>query len=165
MILSYCDSCKTMVQTSFTGKCKTCGKQLSIANGKNIDSAKWSNMSQEEQDAFLLEAAQAADQQASDDAMPMITSTPGFEGKTIEQYLGTVSGTEIYLVGGLMGGGLSNQEKLFGSAYASAKKKMMSKATALGGNAVVGMQLTVTSPGNLNDIIVIVTGTAVNVTL
>ena len=161
MTLYYCSACNSMVQTSFIGKCKTCGKMLEIGKVKSVDSAKWAGMSKEEQDAFVNSSAQAAEKQAEAAAIPMVTTTPGFEGKTVEQYLGTVYGTEIYLVGGLMGGGLSNQEKLFGSAFDAAKKKMFDKAVALGGNAVVGMQVTVTSPGNLNNIIVIVTGTAV----
>ena len=67
------------------------------------------------------------------------------------------------VVGGVIGGGLANQENLFGGAFASAKAKMLQKAKERGGNAVVGMSVNVTSPGNLNNIIVIVTGTAVKV--
>ena len=92
-----------------------------------------------------------------------ITTTDRFDNAEITAYLGTVSGTDIYLVGGVIGGGLANQENLFGGAFASAKAKMLQKAKERGGNAVVGMSVNVTSPGNLNNIIVIVTGTAVKV--
>ncbi|MBR1584440.1 MAG: heavy metal-binding domain-containing protein, partial [Clostridia bacterium] len=78
-----------------------------------------------------------------------------------EAYLGTVYGTNIYTVGGVLGGGLANQEKLFGAAFADAKKKMYDRAVALGGDAVVGMQTIMTSPGGMNEMIVIATGTAV----
>ncbi len=90
-----------------------------------------------------------------------ITTCPTFENKKIKKYLGTVSGTEIYLVGGLVGGGFGNQEKLFGNAFQIAKDRMYAKAKRLGGNGVVGMQTVFTSPGNLNYMIVLVTGTAV----
>ena len=40
---------------------------------------------------------------------------------------------------------------------------MLQKARERGGNAVVGTSVNVTSPGNLNNIIVVVTGTAVKV--
>ena len=74
--------------------------------------------------------------------------------------MGTVSGTDIYLVGGVLGGGLANQEKLFGTAFTAAKSRMLEKARLRGGNAVVGMSLSVT-PAATNNVFVIVTGTAV----
>lgn len=92
-----------------------------------------------------------------------ITTTDHFDNAEITEYLGVVTGTDIYLVGGLIGGGLANQEKLFGNAFNAAKAKMLQKARERGGNAVVGISVNVSSPGNLNNIIVIVTGTAVKV--
>jgi uncharacterized protein YbjQ (UPF0145 family) len=89
----------------------------------------------------------------------ILTTTPTVEGKRIKEYLGIVSGTDIYLVGGLFGGGLANQENLFGSALNSATSTMKSKA--FGADAIVGIRTEVLSPGNLNNIIVVVTGTAV----
>lgn len=89
----------------------------------------------------------------------ILTTTPSVEGKTIKKYLGVVTGTDIYLVGGLIGGGLANQENLFGSAYKNACEKM--KAKMPNADAIVNIQVQVASPGNLNNIIVIVTGTAV----
>ena len=59
-----------------------------------------------------------------------------------------------------MGGGLANQENLFGTAFTAAKSRMLEKARLRGGNAVVGMSLSVT-PAATNNVFVIVTGTAV----
>lgn len=91
----------------------------------------------------------------------ILTTTPSVEGKQIKKYLGVVTGTDIYLVGGIFGGGLGNQENLFGAAYANACGKMEEKAKRKHANAIVGIQTQVLSPGNLNNIIVVVTGTAV----
>jgi len=89
----------------------------------------------------------------------ILTTTPNVEGKRIKEYLRIVSGTDIYLVGGLLGGGLATQENLFGTALNNATSKMKSKA--FGADAIVGIRTEVLSPGNLNNIIVVVTGTAV----
>ena len=89
----------------------------------------------------------------------ILTTTHSVEGKAIQKYLGVVTGTDIYLVGGLIGGGLANQENLFGTAYRNACEKMKSKMPDA--DAIVNIQVQVASPGNLNNIIVIVTGTAV----
>ncbi len=89
----------------------------------------------------------------------ILTTTPSVEGKTIKKYLGVITGTDIYLVGGLIGGGLANQENLFGTAYQNACEKMKAKKPKA--DAIVNIQVQVASPGNLNNIIVIVTGTAV----
>ena len=89
----------------------------------------------------------------------ILTTTPSVEGKTIKKYLGVITGTDIYLVGGLIGGGLANQENLFGTAYRNACEKMKAKNPKA--DAIVNIQVQVASPGNLNNIIVIVTGTAV----
>ena len=92
----------------------------------------------------------------------ILTTTASVEGKRIKKYLGVVTGTDIYLVGGILGGGLANQENLFGAAYQKACSKMEEKAKQKHANAVVGIQTQVLSPGNLNNIIVVVTGTAVS---
>lgn len=89
----------------------------------------------------------------------ILTTTPSVEGKTIKKHLGIVTGTDIYLVGGLLGGGLVNQEKLFGEAYEKACDKMISKAP--NADAIVNVQVQISSPGGVNYIIVLVTGTAV----
>lgn len=92
----------------------------------------------------------------------ILTTTQSIEGKEIAEYLGLVTGTDIYLVGGFLGGGLSNQEKLFSTAYKSACSKLSDKASALGADSVVGINVTVSSPGTTGHIIVTVTGTAVS---
>jgi uncharacterized protein YbjQ (UPF0145 family) len=91
----------------------------------------------------------------------IITTTPNVEGKQIKKYLGLVTGTDIYLVGGVFGGGLANQENLFGRAFENACTKMSNKAAAKKADAIVGVTYTVSSPGSTADIIVTVTGTAV----
>ena len=91
----------------------------------------------------------------------IVTTTPNIEGKKIDKYLGIVTGTEIYLVGGLIGGGLANQERLYTFAVNNAMERMKEKAKALGADAIVGVSTNFTSPGNLNNMIVVVTGTAV----
>ena len=91
----------------------------------------------------------------------LLTTTNNIEGKKIKEYLGLVYGTDIYLVGGLFGGGIVNQENLFGSALQAATEKLAAKAVALGADAVVGMQSNFTAPGNNNHMILTVVGTAV----
>lgn len=91
----------------------------------------------------------------------ILTTTNRIEGKEITEYLGLVYGTHIYLVGGLIGGGMGNQEKLFGAAYSDAVEKMVHRAAQMGADAIVGIQVNYSSPGNVNSMIVVVTGTAV----
>lgn len=91
----------------------------------------------------------------------IVTKTDNIEGKKITKYFGTVSGTHIYLVGGLLGGGFASQEKLFGAAYNTAENLMIKKAIDKGADAIVSIQTSIVSPGGVNDIIVIVQGTAV----
>lgn len=92
-----------------------------------------------------------------------ITTTETFTNGEIEKYLGVVSGTDIYLIGGLVGGGLANQENLVDSALVKAKHRMMRKALMLGANAVVGASFSLSTSGNTNMIILAITGTAVKV--
>lgn len=91
----------------------------------------------------------------------IITTTNNIEGLNIRKYLGIVSGTEIYLVGGMIGGGLVNQEGLYTNALKRAMDRMEEKARNLGADAIVGVSSNFTSPGGLNSMIVAVTGTAV----
>lgn len=127
-------------------------------NAIAIEEAEWDQKMEEE--ARKEEAAEAA-RIIEQDAC--CTSTDSFFDADIEKYLGTVVGTDIYLVGGLIGGGLINQEKLFGDAFNTAKERMIQKAFDRGGNAVVGMQVSFASPGGLNEMIVVVSGTAVKI--
>ena len=186
----YCKTCKDMVHVSLYGRCVKCGGNQIDHSNKVLDS-EWELLSDEEKIDYIrnLCVSEESPEPPSEDIdevpidaawglvsqerapvekitaiemMTWITTCPSFEGRKIDRYLGTVFGSDIYLVGGLIGGGLANQEKLFGVAFASAKKKMCQKALDLGGNAIVGMQTTVTSPGSLANMIVIVTGTAVH---
>ena len=89
------------------------------------------------------------------------TTTSSIEGYRIENYLGIVSGTDIYLVGGVFGGGFANQENLYSHALNAAMEHMLAKAKHMGANAIVGIKADITSPGGANNMIVVVTGTAV----
>lgn len=93
----------------------------------------------------------------------IISTTNSLENAKITNYLGIVSGTDIYLVGGLLGGGLANQELLYTRALNNAINNMTAKAVAKRADAIVGFSTNIVSPGNLNNIIVIATGTAVKV--
>lgn len=91
----------------------------------------------------------------------VITTTESVTGYRIKEYLGLVFGSDIYLVGGLMGGGMGNQENLFGYAFAKAQEHLIEKAKAMGADAIVGIKQSYTSPGSLNNMVLILTGTAV----
>lgn len=60
------------------------------------------------------------------------TTTENIEGKKIENYLGVVSGTDIYLAGGVLGGGMANQEKLYGKAVNTAMVAFGVKGNTIG---------------------------------
>jgi len=91
----------------------------------------------------------------------ILTTTDQIEGYVVEEYLGLVAGTDIYLVGGLLGGGLASQEKLFDTALDNATQHLTSKAIQLGADAVIGIKQSFTAPGNFNSMILALTGTAV----
>ena len=91
----------------------------------------------------------------------IITTTDNIADRKIRKYFGIVSGTDIYLVGGVLGGGLANQEELYSSAFRKAMDKMTQKAKSFGADAIVGVSTSFTSPGGLNSMILVVTGTAV----
>ena len=127
-------------------------------NAIAIEEAEWDQqMAEESRKEKAAEAAKIIEHDAC------CTSTESFVDAEIEKYYATVVGTDIYLVGGLVGGGLINQEKLFGNAFEKAKERMIQKAFDRGGNAVVGMQVSFTSPGGLNEMVVVVSGTAVKI--
>lgn len=91
----------------------------------------------------------------------LLTTTETIEGYVVDKYLGLVSGTDIYLVGGLIGGGMANQEGLFGGALSKATQHLISNANLLGADAVIGIQQSFTAPGGVNTMILVLTGTAV----
>ncbi len=90
----------------------------------------------------------------------IITTTDSIADRKIKKYLGIVSGTDIYLVVGMLGGA-ANQETLYSVALKEAIDKMVKKADKLGADAIIGVTVNYTSPGGLNSMILAVTGTAV----
>ena len=52
----------------------------------------------------------------------IISTTDSIKNSKTTNYPGVVSGTDIYIVGGLFGGGLANQKKLYTSALNNATK-------------------------------------------
>lgn len=162
---SGCCKCLYIMQKSSVqmagGKCPDCGGDtISLLHTPKS----WNALADEQKRAVIEKAFQKVQKTQDPTASPEdecpITTTDSFENEEIEKYLDTVSGTDIYLVGGVLGGGLANQEKLFGTAFTAAKSRMLEKARLRGGNAVVGMSLSVT-PAATNNVFVIVTGTAV----
>ena len=93
----------------------------------------------------------------------IVTTTSQIEGYRITDYLTTVTGTDIYVVGGLFGGGMANQEKLFGTAYKNALSKMEAKANDVNADAIVGMSVSFTGAANSGSVIVALVGTAVKI--
>ena len=93
----------------------------------------------------------------------IITTTNQIEGCVIKEYVTTVNGTDIYLVGGVFGGGMANQEKLFGTAYKNALMKMETKAKEAGADAIIGVSMNFTGAANTGSVIVALIGTAVKI--
>lgn len=100
------------------------------------------------------------------------TTTHNIEGRPVLQYLGVVSaesiiGANIFkdLFAGIrdiVGGRSETYEKVIDEARTNAMDEMVNKAKALGGNAVIGIDLdfeTVGSSGSM--LMVLATGTAV----
>lgn len=167
-----CRNCKKGVKTGLNGNCPDCGASV-IGYGSGTGMCKlvsdWKKMSEEDKSRWVNELLESDANVPKDNNNNVweydryITTTEKFENGEIEEYLGVVSGTDIYLIGGLIGGGLASQEKLIESALLKAKKSMMGKALTLGGNGIVGMSFAITSSGNTNYIIFAATGTAVKV--
>ena len=93
----------------------------------------------------------------------IITTTSQIEGYRITDYLTTVTGTDIYVVGGLFGGGMANQEKLFGTAYKNALSKMEAKVNEVNADAIVGLSVSFTGAANSGSVSVALVGTAVKI--
>lgn len=100
------------------------------------------------------------------------TTTHSIEGKPVLQYLGVVSaesiiGANIFkdLFAGIrdiVGGRSETYERVIDEARTNAMNEMVNKAKALGGNAVIGIDLdfeTVGASGSM--LMVLATGTAV----
>ena len=95
----------------------------------------------------------------------IVTTTEIIPGRKIKEIIGMVAGTDIYLVGGVFGGGLANQEKLFDNAFSNAEKHMIEKAIGAGADAIIGVKTNYTAPGGINNMILVLIGTAVKLEL
>ena len=93
----------------------------------------------------------------------ILTTTPTIENYHITSYLGIVSGADTYTVGGLIGEGLMKQGFYYEMSLNKAKSLMESKASEYGADAIVGIQVAVTSMSSVGQIVVTATGTAVKI--
>ena len=101
----------------------------------------------------------------------LITTTPSLDGKHITRYLGLVSGEAILganifrdLFAGIrdiVGGRSAAYESELRKAKEIALREMQEQATALGANAVVGVDLDYETVGNGTMLMVSASGTAV----
>ncbi len=101
----------------------------------------------------------------------LITTTPSLDGKRITRYLGLVSGEAILganifrdLFAGIrdiVGGRSAAYESELRKAKEIALREMQEQATALGANAVVGVDLDYETVGNGTMLMVSASGTAV----
>ena len=93
----------------------------------------------------------------------LVTTTNQIEGYQIVDYITIVTGTHIYTVGGMLGGGLANQEKLFSTAYKTALSNMEARARECKADAVVGLTVNFTGAANTGSVILALVGTAVKI--
>lgn len=104
----------------------------------------------------------------------LVVTTPNIEGKKIKRYLGLVSGEAIlganifkdFFAGirDIVGGRSAAYEKELRSAKDIAIREMVQQAQAMGGNAVIAVDLdyeTIGSGGGGNMLMVSASGTAV----
>lgn len=104
----------------------------------------------------------------------LLTTTPTIQGHNIESYLGIVTGEVIIganvvkdlfaSVHDFFGGRASSYEEVLIEAKQSAMKEMQERATALGANAVVGIDLDYETVGNGGSMLMVTcSGTAVKI--
>lgn len=93
----------------------------------------------------------------------ILTTTNDVKGYNIIEYIGIVAGTDIYLIGGVFGGGMANQENLYTDALSRAISNLRQNAEVMGANGVIGIQSNITSTGGTNSLILTLTGTAVKI--
>lgn len=132
-IMKPCPFCGELIGDDVNDKCPLCFKSFS-------------NMSK---------------MQSSEKDVTLMTTTDFLDGYRIEKYIDCIFATDIYTAGGLIGGGIINQDNLYGDAFAAIKQKMLRKAYILRANAIVGVRFNTFSVAS--QIIVIGTGTAVTV--
>jgi uncharacterized protein YbjQ (UPF0145 family) len=103
----------------------------------------------------------------------IVTTTDTIEGKTIQSYLGVVSGESIIganivrdvfaQVRDIVGGRAGAYEKSLVEARETTMQEMTMKAQALGANAIVGVHVDIESMAGGSMIMVAATGTAVRI--
>jgi uncharacterized protein YbjQ (UPF0145 family) len=104
----------------------------------------------------------------------LVTTTPDFQGRPIQQYLGVVCGEAIvgaaffkdFFAGirDVIGGRASGYEKTLSKARAAAIDDMKEAAAELGANAIVGIDLDYEVLGETNGMLMVtVSGTAVKI--
>jgi uncharacterized protein YbjQ (UPF0145 family) len=102
----------------------------------------------------------------------IITTTPTIEGKTVSEYLGIVSGETIiganiikdFFAGvrDIIGGRSGSYEKVLREAKESSLREMEEIASALGANAIVGVDLNYETMGPRGGMLMVTSsGTAV----
>jgi uncharacterized protein YbjQ (UPF0145 family) len=102
----------------------------------------------------------------------IITTTPTIEGKPVSEYLGIVSGETIiganiikdFFAGvrDIIGGRSGSYEKVLREAKESSLREMEEMATALGANAIVGVDLDYETMGPRGGMLMVTSsGTAV----
>lgn len=102
----------------------------------------------------------------------LVTTTPVIEGARITRYYGIVSGETIIganlfrdllaSVRDIVGGRSNSYEEVLRQAKETALQEMQDQASALGANAVIGVDLDYeTVGGNSSMLMVVATGTAV----
>ena len=103
----------------------------------------------------------------------LVVTTPSIEGKRIVRYIGLVTGEAILganifkdmfaSIRDIVGGRSASYEEELGRARHIALQEMMEQARALGGNAIVAVDLDyeTISPGSGNMLMVSASGTAV----
>jgi uncharacterized protein YbjQ (UPF0145 family) len=104
----------------------------------------------------------------------IITTTPNVEGKRIVEYYGVVTGEAIIganiikdvlaVVRDIVGGRSAAYEKELGKAREIAMQEMTERAVALGGNAIVGVDLDYETVGGAGSMLMVnASGTAVKI--
>jgi uncharacterized protein YbjQ (UPF0145 family) len=101
----------------------------------------------------------------------LTTTTNNIEGRPVIEYLGVISaetiiGANIFkdLFAGIrdiVGGRSGTYERVLQEAKQSAMKELIDKASAMGANAVIGIDLDFETVGSGNMLMVIASGTAV----
>ena len=103
-VVNVCTSCKKSSVQMAGGKCPDCGGDtISLLHTPKS----WNALTDEQKRAVIEKAFQKVQKTQDPTASPEdecpITTTDSFENGEIEKYLDTVSGTDIHLVGGVLG--------------------------------------------------------------